>query len=210
MHLWYQAKKVLSVHTKSTVPEVLTVDAGYGSHANYDYHEQENIQAYVKYNSFNQEQKLAKNKRKKKNRFKPQDLHYNTDQDYYICPMGQKMKKTGEKKRTTEAGYTQQISIYQVQNCQGCPIRPSCHKSKHNRTIERNHELERHKQKARDLLISKEGIRKRKQRTADVEPIFAYLKHNRGCKRFTLRTLKKAELEFGLQALAHNLSKLTG
>ncbi len=189
------------------LPKILTADAGYGSHENYDYLEQENIQAYVKYNYFDHEQKRTK--RRKKNTFTTQDLYYNTEQDYYICPIGQKMKKVGEKIRTTEAGYRQEVSIYQAQNCQGCPMRGSCHKSKCNRLIERNHELERHKQKARDLLLSEEGIRKRKQRTADVEPIFAYIKHNRGFKRFTLRTLEKAELEFGLHAIAHNLRKFT-
>ncbi|VAW27776.1 Transposase, IS4 family, partial [hydrothermal vent metagenome] len=44
-------------------------------------------------------------------------------------------------------------------------------------------------------------------RTADVEPVFAHIKSNRNFKRFTHKGIEKAELEFGLHALAHNLRK---
>ncbi|MBV7441575.1 transposase, partial [Weeksellaceae bacterium TAE3-ERU29] len=40
------------------------------------------------------------------------------------------------------------------------------------------------------------------------EAVFAHLKHNRNFKRFSLKGLKKVELEFGLHALAHNLKKM--
>jgi len=106
-----------------------------------------------------------------------------------------------------KAGYAQNISHYQAQNCKGCPLRGQCFKAKGNRSIERNHNLERHKQKTRELLLSETGIQKRKQRTADVEPVFAQLKHNHGFRRFTLKGIKKVDLEFGLMAIAHNLRK---
>ena len=121
--------------------------------------------------------------------------------------MGQKMHKTHQSKRTTEAGYNQELSHYQAKKCEGCPLRGQCHKAKTNRSIERNHNLERHKEKVRRLLKSEKGIEKRKQRTADVEPVFAQLKHNNGFRRFSLKGLEKVELEFGLMAIAHNLRK---
>ena len=86
-------------------------------------------------------------------------------------------------------------------------MRGQCHKAKTNRSIERNHNLERHKEKVRRLLKSEKVIEKRKQRTADVEPVFAQLKHNNGFRRFSLKGLEKVELEFGLMAIAHNLRK---
>lgn len=62
-------------------------------------------------------------------------------------------------------------------------------------------------EKIRKPLISQEGIRKRKQRSVEVEPVFAHLKHGNGFNRFTLKGLKKVELKFGLHALSHNLRK---
>lgn len=185
--------------------EEITADAGYGSEENYDYLENQGITAYVKYNTFDKEQ--DKNYQKKHKPFSKENLHYNQEEDYYVCPMGQKMHNTHQSKRTTEAGYNQELSHYQAKNCEGCPLRGQCHKSKTNRSIERNHNLERHKEKVRRLLKSEKGIEKRKQRTADVEPVFAQLKHNNGFRRFSLKGLEKVELEFGLMAIAHNLRK---
>lgn len=185
--------------------ETITADAGYGSEENYDALEDKGITAYVKYNTFEKEQ--DKNYQKKHKTFSKENLYYNQEEDYYVCPIGQKMHKTHQSQKTTEAGYKQNLSHYQAQNCQGCPLRSQCFKAKGNRSIERNHNLERHKQKTRELLLSEIGIQKRKQRSADVEPVFAQLKHNNGFRRFTLKGIKKVDLEFGLMAIAYNLRK---
>lgn len=191
-----------------TLPEQLTADAGYGSEENYDYLEEKEIEAYVKYNTFDKEQGIFKSKRKKINEdFHRDTLHYNEEKDQYICPMGQPMKKTGERHRKTKNGYTQTNSLYRAQNCNSCPLKGACHKAYGNRMVERNHNLERHKIKVKENLLSKTGEIKRKQRTADVEPVFAHMKSNRNFKRFTHYGILKCELEFGLHALAHNLRK---
>jgi transposase len=185
--------------------ETITADAGYGSEENYHALEEKGITAYVKYNTFEKEQ--DKNYQKKHKTFSKENLYYNQEADYYVCPIGQKMHKTHQSQKNTEAGYEQNLSHYQAQNCQGCPLRSQCFKAKGNRSIERNHNLERHKQKTRELLLSEIGIQKIKQRSADVEPVFAQLKHNNGFRRFTLKGIKKVDLEFGLMAIAHNLRK---
>jgi hypothetical protein len=167
----------------------ITADAGYGSEENYDYLEKQELIAYVKYNTFDKEQ--DKNYQKKHKPFSKENLHYNQEEDYYVCPMGQKMHKTHQSTKTTEAGHRQHLSHYQAQNCEGCPMRGQCFKGKGNRSIERNHNLERHKQKIRELLTSEIGLQKRKQRTADVEPVFAQLKHNHNFRRFSLKGIEK-------------------
>lgn len=190
------------------LPEQLTADAGYGSEENYDFLEEKNIETFVKYSTFDREQGILKSKRKKMNEdFHRDKLYYNGEKDVYICPMGQKMDKISSKNRKTKNGFAQTTSLYQAQNCSGCPLRGACHKSQGNRIIERNHNLERHKNSVRENLLSEIGQRKRKQRTADVEPVFAHIKSNRNFKRFTHIGIEKAELEFGLHALAHNLRK---
>ena len=185
--------------------EELTADAGYGSEQNYELLEQNQITPFVKYNTFDKEQDA--HYQAKHRTFSKENLHYNKEEDFYICPMEQKMEKTHESTRKTKTGYPQKLSHYQARNCEGCPIRSVCHSSKENRSIERNHHLEGYKEKIRELLNSEEGLKKRKQRSVEVEPVFAHLKHCNGFKRFTLKGLKKVELEFGLHALAHNLRK---
>lgn len=189
-----------------SLPKAVTADAGYGSQQNYEYLEQQEVEAYVKYPYFHKEQKERK---KKKDDLKDiNSLHYNSEKDCYYCPVGQPMENTGKKKRTTANGYEQQYTRYQAKNCHGCPLRGGCHKQKGNRIIEINHNLNRFKEKARENLLSEKGIAHRKQRPWDVEAVFGNIKQNKGFKRFALRGLKKVEIEMGLIAMAHNLAKL--
>lgn len=71
-----------------------------------------------------------------------------------------------------------------------------------------NPTLSKLRHKAHELLNTKRGIKLRKQRCHDVEPVFAQIKHNKGFKRFFLRGQNKVEIETGLIAIAHNLRKL--
>ena len=129
--------------------------------------------------------------------------------DCFYCPMGQVMAKVGEGVRESKTGYKQKVSYYQAQNCKRCPLRGTCHKSKGKRIIEVNHNLERHKQNARERLHSEEGIKYRGQRAADVEAVFGQIKQNKGFRRFMLRGLEKVEIETGLIAIAHNIAKIS-
>jgi len=83
-----------------------------------------------------------------------------------------------------------------------------CHSSKHDRKIHVNHRLLRYRAKAKEKLLSEEGIYHRKKRLIEPESVFGQIKQNKGFRRFSLRGLAKVEVEFGLVAIAHNLQKL--
>src|SRR5438552_7358236 len=185
-------------------PQTVTADSGYGSEQNYECLEANNCTAYVKYNYFHQEQQ---GKRLKKYPFAAEHLYYNKEQDYYVCPMGQHMNNIGTYTRRNDNGFEQTISRYQAKNCEGCSLRRVCHKARGSRIIEVNHNLNKHKQKAREKLISEEGIAHRKQRATDVEAVFGNIKQNKGFRRFMLRGKEKVTTEFGWIAIAHNLKK---
>ncbi|UNY97325.1 transposase [Zhouia spongiae] len=75
------------------------------------------------------------------------------------------------------------------------------HNTISNFRVERNHEQIRLKAKAKELLLSEEGIVRRKRRCWDVEAVFGNIKHNMGFKRFfMLRGLDKVTAETGLVA----------
>ena len=179
------------------LPETITADAGYGSEENYRYLQQNNIENYVKYNYFDKEQS---SKPDKKYPFKPDTLYYHSENDFYVCPMGQRMENIGSHQ-------TQTVTRYQAQNCNGCPLRGACHKAKGNRVIEVNHSLKKYKQQVKENLNTEQGIYHRKKRPCDVEPVFGNIKNNHHFKRFLLRGKSKVEIEAGLLALAHNLRK---
>ena len=185
-------------------PEVVIADAGYGSEENYQYMEENKIEAYVKYNYFDKEQKKAKDD---KRAFSTENLYYNDQQDCYYCPMGQKMKKIGETEKLSENKYVRQLTLYQAINCGGCPIRAVCHNQKTERIIRVSRAGNYLRRKAKEKLETEIGRRYRKKRPTEVEPIFGNIKQNKKFKRFYLRGIEKVKTEFGLIAIAHNLSK---
>jgi transposase len=184
-------------------PDTICADAGYGSEENYEYLQDQQIEHYVKYNYFHKEQ----SKKWKDDPFKSQNLFYNPELDKVYCPIGQPMDRIGERKSNTSSGYPQTYTRYQARNCTGCPLRGSCHKAKGNRVVEINHNLNKHKQLARENLTSELGLKHRSKRPWEVEATFGAIKHNKGFRRFRLRGLDKVEIEAGLLAIAHNLSK---
>lgn len=186
-----------------TLPETLTADAGYGSEQNYQLLEDKEVEAYVKYNYFDKEQQGSRSS------FNADQLHYNEEEDFIVCPMGQHMNNIGSHIEKNRNGYPQTITRYQTPNCNGCPLRGVCHKQKGNRIIEVNHTLRKLKNKAAERLRSEEGIRRRKNRCVDIEPVFANWKQNKGFRRFRLRGKEKVSIEIGLISIAHNLQKFT-
>lgn len=182
----------------------VVADAGYGSEQNYEMMAAKQIEAYVKYSYFHKEQK----RKQKDNPFLVQNLHYNREQDFYVCPMGQKMQRTGQGKRISTNGFESQVSYYQAQRCEGCPLRGMCHKANGDRKIEVCHNLNHHKDKAKESLLSEKGLYHRSKRPVEVEAVFGQMKSNNKFSRFTLRGLDMVAIEFGLMALGHNLRKL--
>ena len=183
----------------------VVADAGYGSEENYEMLEGKGIAAYVKYNYFHKEQKSTQ----KNNPFLVQNLFYNKEHDFYVCPMGQRMENIGKGIRISKNGFKSDVDYYQAKRCEGCPLRGMCYKSKGNRKIEVSHNLNRHKAQARENLLSEKGLYHRSKRPIEVEAVFGQLKSNNKFSRFTLKGLEMIDIEFGLMALGHNLRKLT-
>ena len=184
--------------------EQIVADSGYGSEENYEYMFMNGMAPYVKYNMFHTEQR----RKYRNNAFRVSNLFYNDREDFYVCPMGQKMRFIRQEKRYTASGYEQTLSIYRARRCEGCPLRGQCHKSKKNRQIEVNHTLDDYKARARELLTSEQGLVHRSNRPIEPEAVFGQIKENGKFRRLRLKGMTGAKIEFGLKAIAHNLRKL--
>ena len=183
--------------------EEIVADSGYGSEENYEYMFSNGMTPYVKYNMFHVEQRRGY----RNNPFRVSNLFYNPDDDFYVCPMGQKLKFIRQEKRYTASGYQQTVSVYRAGRCEGCPLRGQCHKSKRDRQIEVNHTLDDYKARARELLTSEQRIKHRSNRPIEPEAVFGQIKECGRFRRLRLKGLTGAKIDFGLKALAHNLRK---
>lgn len=182
----------------------VVADSGYGSEENYRFMSENGMEAYVKYNRFHMEQRS----RFKPDPFKAENFYYNEEHDYCICPMGQKMRRTGTRHVKTESGYVSENARYRAVRCEGCPLRCLCFKAKGNRTIELNHRLRKYKQKAKELLCSEEGLKHRGRRCIEPEAVFGQMKHDMNYKRFRHAGRDKVFMDFSFFAIAFNIKKL--
>ena len=186
-------------------PKRVVADSGYGSEENYRFMDEAGIEGFVKYNRFH----LEHRPRYKPDTFHPDSLYYNEEGDYYICPMGQRMSRTGTVQTRTEGGYISQRACYRAIRCKGCPLRCLCYKAKANqRTIRVNHRLNAYKRKACELLTSEEGIKERGRRCIEPEAVFGQMKSNMAYRRFRHMGKDKVVMDFTFFAIAFNIKKL--
>lgn len=186
------------------LPENLGADSGYGNEKNYEYLKLRKIKNYVKYTYFHLEQKISF----KKKIYNWQNMHYDEINDEFTCPQGEKLKYVITKNEKAQAGYNQEIRIYECSDCSKCPCKSECTKSEYNRKIRFNKNLWKFKNHVRKNLLSKKGMQMRANRAEYSERVFAQIKWNMGFKRFMLRGLKKVDIEFGLLSIAFNIKKM--
>ena len=187
------------------LPSVVVADSGYGSEENYRFMDEAGMEPYVKYNRFHLEQRP----RYKPNPFHHDSFHYNSEQDYYVCPMGQHMTRIGTSHSKTASGYRSESARYRAQNCKGCLLRCQYYKAKGDRrVIEVNHRLNQYKKTARELLTSNDGIRHRGRRCIEPEAVFGQMKTGMAYRRFRHFGKDKVTMDFAFFAISFNLKKM--
>ena len=189
----------------SRMPGEVCADSGYGSEENYAFMEANDMEAYVKYNYFHKEQKRDF----RNDIFRQENLYYNSEKDYFVCPMGQHMERVGTKYERTDSGYVTVSSVYRARRCEGCPLRWGCHRRvQGEREIDVNHRLMEYRRRARERLTSERGLGHRSKRPIEPEAVFGQIKYNMQYKRFRHFGKDKVTMDFAFFAMAFNLKKM--
>lgn len=181
------------------LPSKVCADSGYGCLENYRYCERHGIQAFVKYQSWQGECSGRT----------PALYELNGDGGI-TCLGGLKgwqVEIPGRNHRFKGAAF------YLVQGCTGCAFMPYCRRFMKegvadSRVFEFDPDYQRLKQKARDLLLSVEGIEMRVNRSCQSEGGFGVLKHDMLYDRFRRTGIDQVSTEFMLTALGYNIRKL--
>ena len=188
-------------------PDAIMADSIFGTEENYELLENKNINNYLKFPSFHNEQKSSY----QNDPFIKDNFQYDALTDTYTCPNNQLLILTQTTSQTHKrTGYKSTIKVYACENCKDCPFYSKCCRSPNekNRLIKVNEKLENYKQRARENLKSEKGIILRKQRGVEIESCFGDIKHNMGFRRFHVRSLPKVKAEWIFVAMAHNLKKI--
>jgi hypothetical protein len=188
-------------------PSTITADSIFGTEQNYELLEGSEIKSFLKFPTFDPQNRSHKKKNKK---FLREHFIYNKERDAYKCPDGRELEfKRTEIIKNKKTGYQSTVNTYQSKSCNQCALAGQCKTSlESNRTLSVNSQLDYYRQQARNNLNSSQGQALRKRRGAEIESCFGDIKHNMEFRRFHLRGKKKVKTEIGLVSMAHNLRKI--
>jgi transposase len=184
-------------------PKSVIADSGYGSEENYTHCEKAEIEALIKYNTFDKEQTKAW----RQQIGRVENMTYDEELDEWICSNGKRLIFQYESRKKSDNGYDSVKRTYRCTECFNCPFQTSCAKNKDTKTVQVSVENQKQRKEVRERLSTEEGERKYRKRKIEVEPVFGQIKHNQGFKRFALRGLSKNTTDWGLICVAHNLMK---
>ena len=118
------------------------------------------------------------------------------------------MKEVFKKKQKSKSGYQSEVTVYECEDCGGCPYKEKCTKAKGNKRLYFSKNFLRKRQESYENILSERGILYRINRSIQVEGAFGILKNDYEFQRFLLRRKTKVKLELLLLCLGYNLNKL--
>ncbi len=181
-----------------TYPKNIVADAGYGYLENYSFCRENNMKGFIKYQSWEGESS-GRNPA----------LYELQDDNTIVCLGG----KTGHKVKLENVHPRKKNGeFFRVENCGDCAFKPYCRRYMKNKdedfkVFEIVVEFQKEKQKARDLLLSVEGIEMRVNRSCQMEGVFGILKYNMLYDRFRRTSMESVNVEFMLTSLGLNIRK---
>lgn len=143
-------------------------------------------------------------KREDPKKIPKKNFSYDETNDCYICPQGQHLIPSGKSKAS---GGNPAYIIYATQACSNCPLKERCTSRKDGRQIKR-YDGDELKDAMKQVMEQSKAKERFRQRKAMVEPVFSNLRQKQGFNRFRRQGLKSVKVEFALQAMAHNISRV--
>ena len=128
-------------------------------------------------------------------------FHYDKENDYYLCPQGQKLTSNG----TWYHNHPYRTKHFKTKACLSCPVKSQCTVAAKGRVIERKENIEA-TQKNRKAIEQNKELYKRRQEI--VEHPFGTIKRQWGFDYTLMKGKKKVDGEVGLIFIAYLFTRL--
>lgn len=196
-------KKIKRMYNR-TIPNI-TCDAGYESEENYAYLESCKQTAYIKPAMYDKWKKRSF----KKDISKVENMDYDEAGDFYTCSQGRKLNFKGiSKSKRRNSDYESELSIYECESCEGCPVKGKCTRAAGNRQIRISKNFKRLRENSLSNITSEKGIKLRINRSIQAEGAFGAMKEDMEFRRFLTRGTENIMVEYQLLCLGFNINKL--
>ena len=190
----------------------IVADAGYESEENYVFIEGNDQTAYIKPQNY----EISKTRKYKKDISRRENMEYQEETDVYICKNGKSLTARYDKKSKSKSGYISTVTVYECEDCGGCPYKQECIRGNHCKTPleERTKRLNVSKlmkqKREEDLnrITSEYGTQLRINRSIQAEGSFADIKEDMNFRRYLYRGKKNVLAQSILLAIGRNINKL--
>ena len=191
----------------------VVVDSGYESEENYCWFEAHpETELYVKPSNH----EAVKHRKYRTDISRRENMAYDAQADAYTCANGKLLQRTREKKTHTASGLEIATSVYECNECDGCPLKEKCIRAcGSKKPMEERHKViyvskrfARQRQAMEAKISSPKGCLLRVNRSIQAEGNFAYVKQDLDFRRFLLRGNMKVAAEWLLFSLALNILHL--
>ena len=191
----------------------VVVDSGYESEENYCWFETHpETELYVKPSNHD----VARHKKYRTDISRRENMAYDEHADTYTCANGKLLRQTQEKKTHTALGLEMTTSIYECDECDGCPLKEKCIRAcgskkplvERHKVIYVSKRFARQREAMESKISSPKGCLLRVNRSIQAEGNFAYVKQDLEFRRFLLRGTIKVSAEWLLFSLALNILRL--
>ena len=182
----------------------VTADSGYESEEAYEYLRKNRQKPYIKPQTY----ETWKKRSFKQDISKRENMDYNPENDTYICHNGKLLKPVYIKNQKSKNGYLSEVTVYECEDCTGCPYKEKCTKAKENKKLSVSKTFIARRQESYENILSDTGILYRMNRSIQVEGAFGVLKNDYEFQRFLLRGKTKVKLEILLLCFGYNINKL--
>ena len=181
----------------------ITLDAGYESEENYTWFEDKPCECYIKPQNYER----SKTRKFKSNMALRENMKYDAEKDEYTCRNDKKLRVVYCGIRKSKSGFESEVTYYECEDCQDCPYKKSCTRSKGNRKMQVSKNFVAQREESLKRITSEKGILLRMNRSIQSEGAFGVIKQNYGFRQFLLRGNRKVLTEILLLAMGYNLNK---
>jgi transposase len=190
------------------LPGEVVADAGCGSEQNCRWLDERGATACVRRSELS---RGSRNGKWREDPMRPANRRCDDALGAFECPGGRTLGFRRPSRRKTGLGCASETRVCGCGSCAGRALRDPCLRPKGPgaaRTVAVSPTLRRLRGRASFLLNAERGTKLRKRRSVGVETIFGDIERNWHFERSLLRGLEKADHEFRLVAMGHDLRRL--
>ena len=190
----------------------IVADAGYESEEAYVFLEDNGQESYLKPQNY----EISKTRKYRQDISRRENMAYDPETDEYICSQGKRLKAIYERHSKSRNGYISTVTVYECENCTGCPYKEKCIHGNHcktpmekrNKRLNVSKVMKKKRQETLKRITTEYGTQLRMNRSIQAEGSFAVIKEDMNFRRYLYCGRENVLAQSVLLAIAYNVNKL--